>query len=139
MKERAVLVQNDPALVGIVTEAETPTSGPGVVILNAGVVHRVGPNRLHVRLGRALAAIGFPVLRFDLSGIGDSDVRRDHLSFVDSAPLETREAMSYLTRTAGVQQFVVAGICSGAGTAFRVAASDPRVAGVILIEPYAFP
>jgi pimeloyl-ACP methyl ester carboxylesterase len=142
MKERAVVLRKDPALLGVLTEATAgpaTSTVPGVLLLNAGVVHRVGPNRLHVRLARALAAAGFPVLRFDLSRLGDSDVRIDSLSITESAPAETREAMDFMTGASGVKTFVLAGICSGASTAFQVALADPRVVGVFLIEPHAFP
>jgi hypothetical protein len=44
----------------------------GCLLLNVGVNHRIGPRRLNVKLARALAGLGIPSLRFDLSGVGDS-------------------------------------------------------------------
>jgi hypothetical protein len=59
MTEQGVLFSAQ-SLVGVLTKAdeESDTSRPTVVFLNAGMVHRVGPNRLHVRLARGRAPRG---------------------------------------------------------------------------------
>lgn len=138
MREKAFLFGETKSLVGIVTEPATPVPGrPAVVVLNAGLIHRVGPNRLHVQLARRLAAAGFPVLRFDFSGIGDSKPRTDNRPFLDAAVEETRAAMDFLQSSRGVEQFVLAGICSGADSALRAACGDERVTGAVLIEGFA--
>jgi len=82
MREEAVLFGKTRSLVGIITDPHTVVNAhnhPAIVLLNAGVLHRVGPNRLYVKIARKLASAGFVVLRFDLSGIGDSKARRDNL------------------------------------------------------------
>jgi len=103
-------------------------------MLNSGILHRVGSCRLHVQLARALSAAGFTSLRFDYSGVGDSDSRRDTLPFEQSAVAETQEAMDYLTRTKGVQRFVLMGLCSGADMSHDTAVADERVTGLMLID-----
>jgi pimeloyl-ACP methyl ester carboxylesterase len=108
---------------------------PAIVLLNAGLIHRVGPNRLYVKMARRLAGLGFSVLRFDFSGLGDSRVRDDHLAFDKSAISETQEAMHYLHVATGSTQFILIGLCSGANVSFRTACCDPRVVGAILINP----
>src|SRR5687768_18323652 len=50
-------------------------NGQSIVILNAGSVHHIGPNRMHVEFARRLAADGCRVCRADLRGLGDSRVR----------------------------------------------------------------
>ena len=140
MRERAVRFGKSTPLVGILTE---PTRGahsnhPGVLLLNSGILHRVGACRLHVNIARALAEIGFPVLRFDFSGIGDSEARKDTLTFNESAPLEVSEAMDYLQTTKNVRDFVLIGLCSGADMAFEVAKADDRVAGLVLLDAWAY-
>ena len=141
MSERPVLIGADRSLMGIVCEPTDPRlpSRPAVIMLNAGLIHRVGPNRLHVRLARELAARGFLSLRLDLSGRGDSDPRRDGLSFADSGAVEAAEAMRYLEETKGVRRFVLFGICSGAAAAAEVAHADDRVAGAVVVEGAVFP
>src|SRR5689334_21003043 len=113
--ERARRFGDEQTLVGIVTE---PPAGvlprAAVVLLNAGVVHRVGPNRMHVEIARGLAALGLVVVRVDLSGLGDSESRRDSTPFERAAVLETQGVMSALAAQYGVSRFVTAGLCSGA-------------------------
>lgn len=141
MSERPVMIGADRSLIGIVCEPDGPwsTSRPAMIMLNAGLIHRVGPNRLHVRLARQLATRGFVSLRLDLSGRGDSDPRRDGLSFAESGPVEAAEAMRYLEETKGVRRFVLLGICSGAAAAAEVAHGDHRVAGAVVIEGGVYP
>jgi len=143
MREEAVLFGKTRSLVGIITDPHTVVNAhnhPAIVLLNAGVLHRVGPNRLYVKIARTLASAGFVVLRFDLSGIGDSKARRDNLPspFEKSAVSEAQQAMDFLATARGVQRFVLMGLCSGADNAFRVACVDSRVVGAVLISFYAF-
>jgi pimeloyl-ACP methyl ester carboxylesterase len=124
----------------IVTEpaGSPPADGPAVVFISAGMVHRVGPNRMYVTLARHLAGRGFRSVRFDLSGIGDSQNRRDGLPAEESAVLETRQMMDLLQAKTGARSFVLAGLCSGAVTAFHTAVGDARVAGGLLLNPQGF-
>jgi pimeloyl-ACP methyl ester carboxylesterase len=105
----------------------------GVVLVNAGVVHRVGPNRLYVSLARQLSQAGFTVLRFDHSGIGDSPPRADQLNFDVSSVSEVVEAMDWLAAERQCRRFVLVGLCSGTLTAFRTAIADARVSGLVLL------
>jgi len=126
------------SLVGILTNpplTTRPNLAPGIIILNAGLVHRVGPNRLSVKIASVLGSLGFTTLRFDHSGIGDSSVRNDNLPYHKSVILETQEAMDFVHSAKGIQRFILLGICSGAMTSFEVARRDPRVQGIILINP----
>lgn len=140
-REKAVRFGTSASLVGVLTEAAagTPSEGrPAVMLLNSGILHRVGSCRLHVRLARALSSAGFHTLRFDYSGIGDSDQRRDSLPFEESAVIETREAMDYLQKAKGVKQFVLMGLCSGADMAHDTAVVDERVVGLNLLDGWAY-
>jgi pimeloyl-ACP methyl ester carboxylesterase len=105
------------------------------VILNAGIIHRVGPNRMHVELARGLAAVGYTCLRFDLSGIGDSGKRNDGLSPLESSLADVREAIDWLQATRGTRKVILAGLCSGADHSLLCAGSDARVVGVVLLDP----
>jgi hypothetical protein len=137
VKERALLFGEAKSLTGVITEPASPPdpARPAVVFLDAGVLHHVGPNRVHVRLARELAGDGFVCMRFDFSGLGDSRPRRDAVPFAESVVAETRKAMDVLAAR-GARTFLLFGICSGADAALRVALLDPRVAGAALVEPY---
>jgi hypothetical protein len=108
------------------------------VFLNAGVVHRVGPNRMYVSAARRLAARGFVSVRFDQSGLGDSGSRRGATSVEQAIVLDTADVFSALQREYAVDRFVLAGLCSGAVSAFRGALADERVIGAVLLNPQGF-
>jgi len=135
MKEVVILFGKFNSLVGIVTEPDRKSDfKPAIIILNTGIVHRVGPNRYAVELARELAKKGHTVMRFDSSGIGDSKVRKDSLPFKKSAVEETREAMDYLQSNSNIDQFILMGICSGGIISFKTAYHDNRVISAILIN-----
>jgi pimeloyl-ACP methyl ester carboxylesterase len=135
VREEAILFGASKSLVGVISDStEDGRTRPAVILLNSGIIHHVGPNRLYVTLARRLARSGFVVLRFDLSGIGDSVIRRDNLPFERSSVQETQEAMEYLVATRGVDRFLLAGICTGAVVAYHTARADQRVVGAALIN-----
>jgi pimeloyl-ACP methyl ester carboxylesterase len=129
-------------LLGIVTPAaQTVPGAPVCLLFNAGVVHRIGPHRLNVKLARALAARGFTAFRMDLSGLGDSPVSADAASVnsSDQAVADLRAAMDHLERTEGIRSFVLFGLCSGARHGYRLAQVDSRVAGLLMYDGYVYP
>jgi pimeloyl-ACP methyl ester carboxylesterase len=127
-------------LVGILTGGgeAVDTGRPAVVILNSGVIHRVGACRVSVSLARRLAGVGHPVLRFDHHGIGDSPPRQDALEGVESRVNEIVEAMDGVAARAGSGDFVLYGLCSGARDAFHAALEDERVVGIVQVDGFAY-
>jgi len=139
MKEEVYQFGKDATLVGIVSEPATGEARaqlPAVILLNAGLVHRIGPFRSSVTLARRLAALGYVVLRFDLSGLGDSETRKDSRSENERALEDVREAIELLSQTRGVQSFVLYGLCSGADYAHAIATADTRIVGAVMIDAY---
>ncbi len=136
--EQALLLGPRKSMVGVITPA-SPQAGvpnaPFVVILNAGIIHRVGPNRMHVLMARALAAAGFGVLRVDLSGLGDSETRHDGLAPLDATMADIRDILDMLQATRQVQRVLLVGLCSGADHSIVYAGTDERVVGVALMDP----
>ncbi len=138
-REKAIRLGKETPLMAIVTEppAGTAPSGQGVVLLNAGLLHRVGPSRLNVQIARSLAPLGHVSVRFDFSGIGDSEARRDGLAFERSSVLEIQDAMASLAAR-GVREYTLAGLCSGADAAFLAALADTRVTGLVMMDPWVY-
>jgi pimeloyl-ACP methyl ester carboxylesterase len=127
----------DQNLVGLLSEGTPSDSNrakPAIIIFNAGLIHRVGPHRIFYKLARLLAKNGFDVFRFDFSGIGDSDHRKDSLPFAQSVLQEVGMAMDFLIQARGKASFIVIGLCSGASASFQTAVEDHRVVGAILIN-----
>ena len=137
ISEQAVLFGSWTSLVGIVTKAVSPASAnrPAIVILNTGIIHRVGHHRMFVTMSRALGAVGYTVLRFDFSGIGDSSPRHDGLSLVDACMAEIREALDWLERDGAASRMILIGLCSGADHAVLYGHTDPRIVGLVLMDP----
>lgn len=136
--ERAIRFGRSDHLAGVLTQPDPQLvqgQCPAVIIPNAGFVHHVGPFRLHVSLARALANKGIASLRFDLSGLGDSAVARERLSTSQRKNADIKDAMDFMAEALGHSKMIVAGLCSGASDAHRVALSDSRVETIVMIDP----
>jgi dienelactone hydrolase len=138
--EEAHVIPGEPPLFGILHRPVVPGPLPAIVLVNAGCVSRMGPHRQYVPLARQWAGLGFPVLRLDLSGIGDSPAAagaEENLTYPPGARADLQRALGWLEGRTGVGRFVLVGLCSGADLAFA-AAEDPRVAGVVMLNPRTF-
>lgn len=140
MIERSISFGARGGLIGTLClpEPETAAAGLGQILFNAGVLHRVGPHRLNVRLARQLARRGIPSLRFDLSGLGDSARAAGDASYEKQAVIDLQAAMDELGRAANVQRFALLGFCSGGRASFAAAPVDERIAGIVLYDTYAY-
>jgi len=136
MHEQAFRFGSARHLVGVVGLPAVIDHGVGVIFLNAGMVYRIGPFRLHVDLSRRLNALGYPTLRFDLSTIGDSGASGQRLSRPEQVVADVRDAMELLQQQSGCARFVLFGLCSGAQNAHSAAYADPRVAGAFFLDGY---
>lgn len=140
MRETAQQFGGAQNLLGILSAPARESAGrPVVIILNAGTVVRSGPNRLGVELARALAAGGYPALRFDLSGLGDSVATAAGVPFRERALHDVRDAVDFAIDATGAPYAVLVGLCSGADVAHRAALRDPRVGGAVFLDGYAHP
>ena len=130
---------NDNNLVGILSKPlEVIAQAPLLIIVNAGVLHRVGPCRFSVKLARELASQGFTVFRFDYSGVGDSGFSALGHDLQENHTAELIQAMDALENYLGADRFVIHGLCSGARDAFHAAVSDKRVVGVSQVDGYSY-
>jgi pimeloyl-ACP methyl ester carboxylesterase len=137
-RERAVMFGRTGGLLGIWSEPKGGATGIPVIVLGAGILHRIGPSRVAVHLARLLASRGHPVLRFDLSGIGDSG-RPAEPSLEAAVTADIRDAVDHACardkdgKWAGRIAFV--GFCSGADNALHAGSDDPRVHAAVLFDP----
>jgi hypothetical protein len=133
--EQVVFFGPDKGLLGILSPGET--GGDLCCLLaNAGVIHRIGPHRINVKLARVLEGEGIASIRFDLSGLGDSRAAASSVAYTEQSVLDLRAAMDFAEREHGFKRFLIFGICSGAVNAHRAALDDPRVAGLFLLDGY---
>ena len=142
-------------LFGVLAEPLHEPRNLSAVLLTTGAYRHTGPSRLWVTVARQWAAKGVPTLRFDMSGIGDSDGQsnpREGLTVCDDMPMGDSEyleaplsAPEYLDATSAAldmlesrglpNRFVLVGLCSGAYWALQVALRDKRVAAAIMVNP----
>lgn len=138
MTEQAFRFGRARHLVGIAGLPSPAPAQTGIIVLNAGLVHRIGPFRLHVAITRQLNAAGYPTLRLDLSTLGDSAASEESLSRAQQVRTDVADAMDLLGEQAGCTRFVLIGLCSGAENAHLVACTEARVAGAIFLDGFAY-
>ncbi len=133
-EERAVVFPcHGDRLTGIL-HAGTRGANVGIVIVVGGPQYRVGSHRQFVLMARQIAAAGFPVLRFDYRGMGDSEGETRTFEAVDD---DIRAAIDCLMRELpDLGNVVLLGLCDAASANVMYAPSDERVAGLILLNPW---
>lgn len=122
------------ALVGIVHLPPQQTQTVGVLVVVGGPQYRVGSHRQFTIMARGIAAAGYATMRFDYRGMGDSagdartfEVVRDDI----------RSAIDQFARAVpGLNAVVLWGLCDAASAALMYCGSDPRVAGLVLANPW---
>lgn len=140
MRETSLSFGPEGNLVGTICVPESGRiASVGKVLFNAGLVHRIGPHRINVRLARRLASAGIPSIRFDLSGQGDSGRRAGTESFDEQVFRDIASAMDALGRESGASRFSLFGFCSGGVHGYAAAQRDARIAGLLLYDTYFYP
>lgn len=110
-----------------------PGARVGVLVVVGGPQYRVGSHRQFVLLARRLAAEGYPVLRFDYRGRGDSaGPLRDFEDVAD----DIAAALDFLVASTGVERVVLWGLCDAASAILMHAGNSPRIAGMVLLNPW---
>jgi pimeloyl-ACP methyl ester carboxylesterase len=139
MSEKIIQFGDENRLSGILTIAETASAdAPAIIILSAGITPRVGPNRLHVSLARNFADSGFSALRFDMSGLGESLPPPPGLGYEAQSIEDVKDAVAVVNDVLGDRPVILAGLCSGADNGYRAALEIEGVAGLIMLDPYAY-
>lgn len=120
-------------LYGMLHLPEKP-EGRGVLIVVGGPQYRVGSHRQFVLLARALADAAIPVMRFDYRGMGDSDGDSRTFEHVNA---DIRAAIDqFFTQSPDLREVVLWGLCDAASAGLFYAHTDPRVTGLVLVNPW---
>lgn len=133
--ERTVSL-GDAGLFGIRTEPSEPRPGPIVVLLNVAAEHHIGPGRLWVELARRWAGEGTTVVRFDLSGIGDSPTRPGRTRDITypTTAFDDIPGVAHSINPDNPADLLPVGMCSGAYHALEWA-MHPGADAVCAINP----
>lgn len=122
-------------LIGILHQPEQLAANLGVVVVVGGPQYRVGSHRQFTLMARELAAAGYPVLRFDYRGMGDSAGEYRGFEHVDDDICAAIDAL--LDALPELDGVVLWGLCDAASACLIYGnRSDARVAGLILANPW---
>lgn len=136
MTERIVQFGEGNRLSGVLRSEPSSVNAPALLFFNAGVVHRIGPHRLNIKLARAFRANS---MRFDLAGQGESGAGDAGLGFERQAVADIGAAIETLSGEVGARETIAIGMCSGADHSLRAAVADDRIRGLVLLDPFAYP
>lgn len=121
------------ALLGIVTQPKN-ANNLGVLILVGGPQYRVGSHRQFTLLARDLAVNNIPSLRFDYRGMGDSEGERRDFEAIDG---DIRSAIdAFFAHLPELRGIAIWGLCDAASACAFYAASDKRVTGLVMLNPW---
>jgi exosortase A-associated hydrolase 1 len=108
-----------------------------MLIVVGGPQCRVGSHRQFVHLARLGASVGVPTLRFDCRGMGDSEGEPRTFEEMDD---DIASAIGALCgHVPEVRHVVLCALCDGASAVLQYLqrrGPDPRVAGLILMNPW---
>ena len=122
-------------LLGILSLPEQ-AANTAVLIIVGGPQYRAGSHRQFVLLARALADAGYPALRFDYRGMGDSTGDPRNFEQIDEDIAAAIDAL--FQHAPQIERVVLWGLCDAASASllYWLATKDPRVAGLCLLNPW---
>lgn len=121
-------------LVGVVHGTHASAAGIGVLVIVGGPQYRVGSHRQFVLMARSLAASGYPVMRFDYRGMGDSEGEFrgfEHVAEDVQAAIE-----AFVVAVPSLSHVVLWGLCDGASAVAMQGMVDRRFSGMVLVNPW---
>jgi pimeloyl-ACP methyl ester carboxylesterase len=127
-------------LSGVLCEPLHERAGATVLFLTSAYDRHAGWGRTTVSMARTLARSGIPSLRFDTANAGDSPAfpgRPAQVLYDNSQTGDVSAALDFLEARRLVP-VVAAGRCSGAYLAFQAALVEPRLSGIIAVNPAVF-
>jgi len=126
-------------LSGVLTTPRDGAEPVGIVMLNAGAIRRIGPNRMWVEAARRWAARGVPSLRLDVEAVGEADgavapYGDDNDLYIDRLIPQVKAAIAFLAERGVAERFVTVGLCAGAYWAMYAGLEDPRVTAAVMLN-----
>ena len=122
-------------LYGILHQPAQP-SACGLLIVTGRPALRTGRHRLFVLLARTWAEAGIPVMRFDFRGTGDCE---GEIGTLDDTADDIASAVdAFMSNMPGLQRVALWGLCGGAADSIMYAATDPRVVGIAIVNPWSY-
>jgi len=122
-------------LLGIVAKPDRPRA-TGVLLVVGGPQYRVGSHRQFLLLSRSLAEAGYPVMRFDYRGMGDSTGDLRDFEEIDEDIGSAIDA--FQDHCPQLERIVLWGLCDAAtaGLLYWDRTRDTRIGGQVLLNPW---
>lgn len=121
-------------LIGVLHPAAGNQELGVLVMVAGGPQYRIGGHRQLVLWARRFSAQGFPTFRFDFRGMGDS--YGDYVEF-EHAENDIRSALDrFFEETPSLKQVVLWGECNACSASLFYAHKDPRIAGIVMLNPW---
>jgi uncharacterized protein len=137
--ETALLFEyGEDSLIGIlaIPENDKGFGDTAVIVIVGGPQYRVGSHRLFTLFARSLSCAGYPSLRFDYRGMGDSTGTKQNFEEVTA---DVGAAIDVVQKQLpSIKRVVLFGLCDGASAAllYLHATRDSRVRGLCLLNPW---
>lgn len=120
-------------LYGMLSVPLQPSSR-GILIVVGGPQYRVGSHRQFTLLARSLAVQNIATMRFDYRGMGDSD---GEIHSFENINADLKIAIDqFFINVPLLKEVVIWGLCDAASAALFYAHTDPRVTGLVLVNPW---
>ena len=139
-RETGLRFADDGRLAGTFCEPIGEVRGAPVLLVSTSYDRASAWGNTGSRMARDLARRGIASLRFDAAGVADSPAQPDdpeQILYGESLDRDVAAALDELVRLTG-RSAVLAGRCSGGYHAFQAALDRADVAGVAVINSYAF-
>jgi exosortase A-associated hydrolase 1 len=131
MRRHIAFECNGDTLVGTVDPGEAAT---GLLIVTGGNELRCGPYGSHAELAAKISAAGFPVMRFDRRGVGDSSGYNG--GFTASADDTAAALATFRSACPRLKTIVAFGNCDGASALMLAQGQDCDA--LVLANPWTF-
>ncbi|PHZ86046.1 hydrolase 1, exosortase A system-associated [Paremcibacter congregatus] len=124
----------DHQMIGILHHPDTLSGTVGLLVVVGGPQYRIGAHRQYVHMARHAAREGIPAMRFDYSGVGDS--QGTYPGFEQVAPDIHSAIDAFLHQCPQIKTVALWGLCEGASALLLGGAAHPAVSHIVLANPW---
>ncbi len=118
-------------VLGVLHMPATRSCAAALVFLHGWAGYRIGPHQMFTKMARRAAELGFPSLRFDFRGRGDSEGEAESTTLATMIE-DTCAAVEMVCEETGVERVALIGDCSGSEVAIGAGVLDERIDSLVL-------
>lgn len=118
-------------VLGVLHTPYGPMRPGALVFLHGWAGYRIGPHQMFTKLARRAAEAGFPCLRFDFRGRGDSEGIAEQTT-LSTMIEDAQAAVAMVCAETGVKRVALIGDCSGSEVAIGTGVLDERIDSLVL-------